>query len=246
MMNERLSRAADYIKAHQNSDGGWGYEPGRTSLVEPTGSPSPSTPAASAAVAGRLRVSQKMPKSLGSHRHQPRGRRRELDGLRALLAFHGLGASDEEGSSGNGSWPSRTPRAVSPGRHRGDLRASATTLRSRAGRGHPGRPAWVEPTALFILALVRSGVPPAAKRIRSGIELILDRKVPSGGWNFGNPYSQTFELEATAMSTALALAALGAAGFPESRPAVGGGIRISARAWPVRSARPPWPGPCSP
>jgi hypothetical protein len=64
-----------------------------------------------------------------------------------------------------------------------------------------------------------------AKRIQSGVDLILDRRVPSGGWNFGNPFSKTYELEATTMSTALALAALGAADVLKSHPAVVAGLR---------------------
>jgi hypothetical protein len=94
----------------------------------------------------------------------------------------------------------------------------------------PGTTAWVEPTALFLIALLRAGVPSSHDRIRAGVALIVDRKVPSGGWNFGNPYSKSHELEATLMSTALALAALGAAGAAGGPAGVPEGLRFVGRA----------------
>ena len=144
----------------------------------------------------------------------------------ALLAFHALGAGVEE--SRLKSWILGFEDAS--GRFtKEEIAIIATRYRYDASiRGWPWTPqttAWVEPTALFILALARSGVPATDGRIQSGINLILDRRVPSGGWNFGNPYSKSFELEASTMSTALALAALGASGVPEIRPAVSAGIR---------------------
>lgn len=144
----------------------------------------------------------------------------------ALLAFHAFGASTEAGKlrawimafeDASGRF-SKDEIAVVAARYRYDASIPGWAWTPRTT-------AWIEPTALFILALVRAGVPASEKRIESGIDLILDRRVPSGGWNFGNPFSKSFELEATAMSTALALAALGAAGLPEGRPAVAAGIR---------------------
>jgi hypothetical protein len=62
------------------------------------------------------------------------------------------------------------------------------------------------------------------------VRLLIDRRVPSGGWNFGNPFSKSHELEATLLSTSLALAALAAAGTPATTPAVEAGLRfIEAR-----------------
>jgi len=62
------------------------------------------------------------------------------------------------------------------------------------------------------------------------VKLILDRAVPSsGGWNFGNPFNKSHELAATPLSTAIALAALAAAGAPETEPAVAAGSRFLER-----------------
>jgi len=227
-MNERLSRAAAYIKAHQNPDGGWGYEPGRTSLVEPTGLCSLVLLARGdgAAAARGLAFLKTCLKPSGAIGINPGDAEGSWMAYAALLAFHAFGASTEadklkawimtfEDASGRFS---KDEIAVVAARYRYDASIPGWAWTPRTT-------AWIEPTALFILALVRTGVPASEKRIASGLDLILDRRVPSGGWNFGNPFSKSFELEATAMSTALALAALGAAGWPESRPAVAGGIR---------------------
>jgi len=147
-----------------------------------------------------------------------------------LLAFHALGAAAEERRLRD--WIlSFTDVSGSFGP--ADIKAISTVYRFDASiRGWPwtaNTSGWVEPTALFIIALSRAGVPATEKRIKSGVDLILDRRIPSGGWNFGNPYSKSYELEASVMSTALALAALGAAGVTETHPAVGAGIRYLTR-----------------
>ena len=48
-----------------------------------------------------------------------------------------------------------------------------------------GTHSWLEPTALAILALCRAGLADHP-RARAGVELILDRALESGGWNYGN------------------------------------------------------------
>jgi hypothetical protein len=145
----------------------------------------------------------------------------------ALLAFHALGAADREdrlkrwvlGFEDASNRFSKEELSIIATRYRYDASIPGWSWTPRTT-------AWVEPTALFIIALLKSGVPSGEKRIRSGVDLILDRRVPSGGWNFGNPRSKSFELEASTMSTALALAALGAAGIPRNSPAVGAGLRF--------------------
>ena len=229
MMSPRLSQAADFIKARQNPDGGWGYGPGRMSLVEPTGlGVLVLHSRGDIAGAGRgLAFLKSCQKPSGAVGINPRAAEGSWMAYAALLSFHALGASEEarrlkDWILGFEDASSRFTKE--------ELSAIATRFRYDASiPGWPWTPrttAWVEPTALFIIALRRAGVPPAEKRIKSGIDLILDRRVPSGGWNFGNPYSKSYELEASAMSTALALAALGAAGVPEGRSAVGAGIRF--------------------
>lgn len=229
----RPDLAVGFIKAHQNRDGGWGYEPGRMSLVEP----SAFCVLALHALGERrgaerglafLKPCQAGSGAVGVGPHDPDG---NWMAYAALLAFHALGAGPEErrlkdwilGFEDASDAFSREQVASIQARFRYDVSI-------RGWPWTPGTTAWVEPTALFVLALLHAGVPAAAKRIRSGIDLILDRAVPSGGWNFGNPYSGSFELEASVMSTALALSALGAAGIPENRPEVRAGLRYLTQA----------------
>jgi hypothetical protein len=225
--------AIGFVKAHQNPDGGWGYEPGRMSIVEPTAF----CVLALHALGERrgperglafLKSCQKASGAVGLGPRDPDG---NWMAYAALLAFHALGAGPEEqrltdwilGFEDASSAFSKEQVASIKARFRYDVSI-------RGWPWTPGTTAWVEPTALFILALLHSGVPAAARRIRSGIDLILDRAVPSGGWNFGNPYSSSFELEASVMSTALALGALGAAGIPENRSEVRAGLRYLTQA----------------
>jgi len=232
-MDSRLSQALGFIRAHQDPQGGWGYEPGRASLVEPTGLcalalHSGGDEAAAGRGLGFLKACQKSSGSVGIGPQDTDG---SWMAYAALLAFHDMGAAEEEGRLkgwvlGFEDASSRFTKeeiSIVAARYRYDASIPGWSWTPRTT-------AWVEPTALFIVALVRAGVSAGEKRIRSGVDLILDRRVPSGGWNFGNPYSDSFELEASAMSTALALAGLGAAGVPESNPAVGAGLRFLDRA----------------
>lgn len=67
--------------------------------------------------------------------------------------------------------------------------------------------AWVGPTALGVLALRASGRG-NHPRAHEGVELILDRQLPAGGWNYGNSLVFGRELLASPESTGMALAAL--------------------------------------
>ena len=66
---------------------------------------------------------------------------------------------------------------------------------------------WVVPTALSILALRISGFG-EHDRVREGIRLLMDRQLPSGGWNFGNTLTYGKELYPQEDCTGLALCAL--------------------------------------
>jgi hypothetical protein len=227
-MNGNLPQALDFIKTRQNRDGGWGYRPGHKSFLEPSAFcllalRADGDEARTAAGLAYLRACQKGDGTMGIDARAKDG---SWMAYAALLAFHALGAEKEalrvrdwilgfKDASGR-----FTPE---------DLEGIARRYRYDASipgwPWTPGTTGWVEPTALFIIALRADGVAATQQRILSGVKLLLDRRVPSGGWNFGNPYSKAYELEAGIMSTALALAALGAAGVPESEPAVRAGLR---------------------
>jgi hypothetical protein len=67
--------------------------------------------------------------------------------------------------------------------------------------------AWVEPTALAVMALRMTGYGEHA-RVKEGVRLLLDRQMPGGGWNYGNTRVFGQELLPFEESTGLALNAL--------------------------------------
>jgi hypothetical protein len=78
-----------------------------------------------------------------------------------------------------------------------------------------GTHAWVEPTALAILALRRDGLE-RHPRVRAGLDLLRDRAIASGGWNYGNRLVLNRPQRPQPAPTALALLAL--AGTDHARP----------------------------
>lgn len=66
---------------------------------------------------------------------------------------------------------------------------------------------WIEPTAYALLAL-RAADQADHPRVREGVELILDRALPEGGWNYGNRRVLEHVLRPFPATTGVALAAL--------------------------------------
>jgi len=78
----------------------------------------------------------------------------------------------------------------------------------------PGTFGWVEPTAWSLIALSLSGLGGHA-RAEEGARFLLDRQIPSGGWNYGNPALDGKELLPFWDTTGLALVALYGHGDPK-------------------------------
>ncbi len=66
---------------------------------------------------------------------------------------------------------------------------------------------WVEPTALSILALNLSGYG-AHERVQEAVRLLIDRQLPSGGWNIGSTIIYGRETYPQLDCTGIALSAL--------------------------------------
>ena len=66
---------------------------------------------------------------------------------------------------------------------------------------------WVVPTAMAIRALTLAGKA-AHQRVQSGVNLLLDRQLPNGGWNYGNTTVFGKTLSDMPASTGVALWAL--------------------------------------
>lgn len=77
-----------------------------------------------------------------------------------------------------------------------------------------GTHSWLEPTAWAVLALRATGHADHP-RVREAVTLMLDRALPSGGWNYGNSVMFGNELRPFPAQTGMVLAAL--AGEPPER-----------------------------
>ena len=70
-----------------------------------------------------------------------------------------------------------------------------------------GTHSWVEPTVLAVCALRNSGLA-QHQRVSDGVRLLMDRQLPTGGWNYGNTKVFGTELHPDPESTGAALQAL--------------------------------------
>ena len=70
-----------------------------------------------------------------------------------------------------------------------------------------GTHSWVEPTSMALLALKTAGYGNHA-RVKEGVEVLMDRQLPSGGWNYGNTSVYDHEMRPQPDMTGIALVAL--------------------------------------
>jgi hypothetical protein len=203
-MGDWQAAARASLLRQRTADGAWGYRAGAAAQAEPT------------AWAGLA--------LLGA------GDREGASGAAASLAK--LQAADGgvpiSATSPQPKWPTAPALLLfcAVGAHEPRRRALEYLL-ATAGRTSPPSPAdlvqhdgsivgwpwtasahsWVEPTALAVLALGRAGAGDHA-RVREGRRLLLDRAVPSGGWNYGNKIVLDTPLRPQPAPTGLALLAL--------------------------------------
>lgn len=116
-----------------------------------------------------------------------------------------------------------------------ELKRAIAFLLSNKGRHHPkkekdelghdpyingwpwveGTHSWIEPTSLAVLALRACGYA-EHERVSEAVRMILDRQLPSGGWNYGNTFVFGKELPPIPECTGLALCALADFTEPDS------------------------------
>jgi hypothetical protein len=212
-VNETLDCRHLALSARELPEGGWPFLTGSTQMaLEPTCLALLALHSGSPTSATVLLHTQRPDGSWGSFRadNQASG----LTGL-ALLTL-----------SNCGLFNSARTRAVawlleSTGREAGcfaklQFRTTDTRVRFDPGRfGWPWQPdtcSWVIPTAFSLLAL-KQIFPGCRKgrigyRIERGVEMMLDRACPSGGWNAGNGVVYGMAMKPHVDATALALLAL--------------------------------------
>ncbi len=222
MADWTAARAIEFLVSTQNPDGGWGYAAKKSSQTEPSGLALVALNAAgkTSAASGGLAFLRSCRLESGGIGVGPMDKAGNWVSYAALLAFHILGAADDE--KGLTAWIldyrdsafrlSKDEAAEIAGRFRYDV-----TI--------PGWPwiantvSWVEPTALLATALLHAGIDPNDRRIQLAVRLIFDRAIKTGGWNYGVPFDR-MDNAALPLPSAIALLALGTAGFDESEPAL--------------------------
>jgi squalene cyclase len=220
-----MSNVAEFLLRAQNPDGGWGYRVGGMSYVEPTST---------------------VLLALNNAHARTRGRDFLLS-LQHVDGGWGIAASDSE-SGWMTAWAVRA-LAELPDTHAA-IRRGANWLIRNAGlvirdesarakikqlfkidstlRGWPWQPgdaAWVQPTALTLLALV-AAAQSDHPRVREGVQYLFDRACPDGGWNIGNPWMLDKQIPSTIQDTAVALLALRAVGESSNDARIATAIRF--------------------
>lgn len=209
-----------FLLRTQNPDGGWPYQPGLQSAVEPTCwalIALPSNPDNSQAVRRGLALLSASQLPDGSWPARPGHRfgcwATSLASL-AIYLHHGDSEPVRRGLSWLCSaWPAESGLWW---RVRTWLRPTAGVTgqdSSLAGWSWtPGAASWVEPTAycLMLLNTVPTSLHPrqATRRRSLGEAMLYDRMCPGGGWNSGNPLVYGVPGERRVGPTAWALLAL--------------------------------------
>jgi hypothetical protein len=206
-MTTGIDDLAESLRRGRNTDGGWGYYPGKSSRLEPT---------ALAALAFASTGDGTTAASALHNWPSTDSLLLERAGGAPNLGFHGLAllamwACRVEHAAGLASLAAGLQRV------RGvRLEPSGTSSRQdnslQAWSWIPETFSWVEPTAWCMLALKQwartplSGVDPA--RLDEAERLLINRSCVTGGWNYGNADVMGKDLRPYIPTTAIALLAM--------------------------------------
>lgn len=217
-----MLQAVEFLLNSQNPDGGWGYKRGGMSFVEPTSavllalSPEPAAKAAILRAREYLSVLQHPDGGWGIAAIDFESgwmtgwaiwalaginQRVEQLAVNWLLTNSGIRVTDSSDIA-----VIRNLLKIDP---------SVTGWSWQVGDA-----SWVFPTALALIALSRLRLV-SHTRVSEGITYLLDRSIPSGGWNIGNPYMVTGELSPTIEDTVISLLALQALGVNNNATQLG-------------------------
>lgn len=213
-----LTSRRELLKKTQNADGGWGYFAGKQSWLEPTAY-------AMIALAGDAEAAPALDRAW----HLVRGWQGADGGWRPaahvsqpswVTAFGVLLSTlrEEHGRvfQSGVRWLLRTNGSENAWLNRAVYLLTRQGIgRDTSNRGWPWCPhttAWVEPTALSLIALKRAAGHYQGKelqdRVREGEELLLTVRGRDGGWNYGSAAALGVDLPSYPETTALALLGL--------------------------------------
>ena len=213
-----LGSRLDFLSRSQNSDGGWGYFPGKQSWVEPTAYAMlalQGTEGSAALLDRAWKLVRSWQTSDGSTR--PNAQVREGTWVTAhLVTLACVRGVQDAGIHNSVDWMLRVVGAE----HTLAMRAASYfhLLKTKVDVSHAGWPwragnaSWIEPTVHTLVALKKIapvyGGSELERRVREGEALILSRRCSDGGWNCGNPNVLNFDLPSYPETTGLALLGL--------------------------------------
>jgi len=199
----------------QNRDGGWGYAPGQASVVEPTAAVSlaiSGEPAGTDAYHRALDWLDKGQHSDGGWGLGHRDGESTWQTAWAVLLLARAGVAADALDKGI-EWLLQvgTLQVADDEMQKEIKRKNGIDLAVRGWPWLPGQAAWVEPTALTMLALKAvsaSQSPAIVTRLSEAVRCLQDRRCLNGGWNVGSPIMLGAFLPPRANPTAWALLAL--------------------------------------
>lgn len=210
-----LPVAHTLLLSRQNADGGWGFQKGQSSWLEPAVY---SALALHGTRAARLAADWLKPWQTpeGAWVTSPQTRQPSWATSLAVVLKCVLGERDEAWRRGVAWLVQRRSRTFpAPGRIERLLRREPVVDHDQTLAGWPwtaGTAGWIEPTSHAVRALALSEPHARMKglreRIEEGARLILDRQCRDGGWNYGNKRVLGEDLESFPECTALALIGL--------------------------------------
>ena len=213
-----LESRLDFLRSAQNSDGGWGYFPGKRSWMEPTAYAMLAlngTPDSTVLLDRAWLLTRSWQLSDGSVR--PSGEVQDGTWVTSLSVTI---------ACARGIYDPAVTRSVdwllglSGQEHNWLMRgaSSLNLLKTKLDVSHEGWPwragnaSWIEPTAQALVALKKVATsynkPELAHRVKEGEALLLARRCSDGGWNCGNPNVLNFDLPSYPETTGLALVGL--------------------------------------
>jgi hypothetical protein len=211
-----MSRALDFLSAAQSDTGGWGYKPGGMPYVEPTA-------AVILALSSDARAAPQVQRARTWLRRLQRAdggwgiaALDDASGWMTGWAVWALAGVETDAAQRGMDWLLRTAglRVADPQQIEGIQRVLKIDPTITGWPWQPGDSGWIFPTALALLALhANSASIREHPRAREAVRYLLDRAIPAGGWNIGNPFMVTGSLPPTVENTALTLLALGALGI---------------------------------
>jgi hypothetical protein len=192
----------EFLLGARNADGGWGYQPGRASRLEPTCW-------ASLALGHTLehRVLKQWPCAEGLLLERDHGTPNYAFHAQALIALRALNL---EHAAGNRTLLGALQRVKGTSLPPSTINRQDNSL--QAWSWIDGTFSWVEPTAWSLLALKQWSASHDAVTDRTRIvvaeQMLMDRCCVKGGWNYGNANMLGQELKPFVPTTAIALLSL--------------------------------------